>query len=645
MAKIKFGFRGYSVQPPLVGVSGLLSAQEVGQDSFSAAFSVEIPVSLSMAAQETGQDTLAMSVAAGRALSMAAQEAGQDTASVALQLERLVQMAAQEAGQDSFQANIIATPQITNIETSITGFTIPISFDSSMDWTPDIADIEVREDGIAASIDSVTFTPGDTFAVINMTSALSAGTTIDFSYDGTGDLRRQSDGALLQSVSQIPVTNLVGSSSITFDAGTYTRPADGNNPTISNTNIVTTNTTAPYFLDILTVTNGTAPTQTDMDNGSGTGVLEKVTLGSQANIEDLDGDIDLSTSITTGRIYAQYRDSAGTPVKSALTSIPVADAITYDAVAPVFSSAEIGNVDATSLIITLDKSVFDPGGALPATDFDVQVNAAGVSESAVSVSGSTVDVTVPAVSNGDTVTVAYNGTALVGVDGEQVATFTAQAVTNNVSAGGFSYSNTSNPTFINSGGPGGDITFAAQPIGTAAADREVYVGVTLRRASAPSLNGVTIGGVSANLISTQVVETSAVVAWYKLTVATGTTADIVLQITGNNYTNAMISVYEAKGRTQEGTAQGSVTGSSPVSADINTFAGGVVLAAVCMGGGSSGDITETGFVSDNEQQGDNQADFSIGRADTPSAETPRTMSAAHNGSISGGFAMMTLAIA
>lgn len=234
--------------------------------------------------------------------------------------------------------------------------------------------------------------------------------------------------------------------SITFTTGTYTRPADGNNPTLSNTSIVATNTTGPYYLDVLSVTNGTTPSQTDMDNGSGTGVLEKVTLGPETNIEDLDGSLDLSVSITNGRLYQQYRDSTGTPVLSALTSTPTEDAITYDAVAPTFSSAEVGSVNSTSLVVTFNKNVYD-SGSLAASDFDVQVDASGVVESAVSVSGTDVTITIPAVANGETVTVAYNGTALVGVDGEVVATFTAQSVTNNVSAGGNSISSiTGSPT-------------------------------------------------------------------------------------------------------------------------------------------------------------------------------------------------------
>ena len=220
---------------------------------------------------------------------------------------------------------------------------------------------------------------------------------------------------------------------IAFTSGTYTRGTAGVAPTLDNTDITESGATGPFYLDILTVTNGTTPSQTDMDNGSGTGVLEKVTLGPEANIEDLDGSLDLSVSLTNARIYQQYRDSGST--QSALTSTPVADSINYDAVAPVFSSAEVGTVDDSSLVVSLNKAIY---GSTSAADWVVVVGGSGVAESAATVDGTTIEITIPAVSSGQTVTVAYSGTGLVGIDGEQVATFTAQAVTNNVSASGFS---------------------------------------------------------------------------------------------------------------------------------------------------------------------------------------------------------------
>ena len=226
---------------------------------------------------------------------------------------------------------------------------------------------------------------------------------------------------------------VVETGTITLSTATYTRGSAGVSPSLAVTRISTSNTTGPYYLDVLTVTNGTTPSQTDMDNGSGTGVLEKLTLGPQADIANLDGDLDLSVSVTNGRIYIQYRDSAGN--LSALTSVATADSITYDAVAPAFSSAEVGNVDATSLIVTFSKAIY---GSSTAADWDVQVAGAGATESAVSFTpgGTTLDITLgAAVTSGQAVTVAYNGTGLIGIDAEQMATFTAQSVTNNVSGG------------------------------------------------------------------------------------------------------------------------------------------------------------------------------------------------------------------
>jgi pectate lyase len=207
----------------------------------------------------------------------------------------------------------------------------------------------------------------------------------------------------------------------------------------------------------------------------------------------------------------------------------------------------------------------------------------------------------------------------------------------------FSATNTANPVFVNTGGAGGNATFAAQNIGTEAADREVYVGVALRRGSAPSLDGVTIGGVSASLVGSQAVGTQTIAAWYKLAVPTGTTADIVVQITGSNYTNVTMAVFDVKGRTTEAHAQGTAA-TKPVSANVNTQNGGAVLAAVCSGTSSGGTITPTGFAANNTQAGDNGSDYVIGSATGLTAETPRTMSADHSGSATGGMSMAVAAI-
>lgn len=266
---------------------------------------------------------------------------------------------------------------------------------------------------------------------VNSAGTLS-GTPTSITADATYTLTMQDEyGRQTADTFTLEITAAAGT--ITFTSGTYTRTADGNSPTLNNTDVTATNTTGPYYLDLLSVTNGTTPSQTDMDNGSGTGVLEKVTLGPQADIVDLDGPLDLSVSITNGRIYQQYRDSAGTPAKSALTSTPTADAITYVAEPPAFSSAEIGTVDDTSLVVTFDKATY---GSTTAADWDVQVDGSPATESAVAFTpgGTTADITLgAAVTSGQTVTVAYNGTGLKGVDGEVMATFTAQSVTNNVS--------------------------------------------------------------------------------------------------------------------------------------------------------------------------------------------------------------------
>lgn len=216
---------------------------------------------------------------------------------------------------------------------------------------------------------------------------------------------------------------------ITIDTLTYTRGAAGVAPVLDGTASSTGTTTANYTIFWASRSTGTVLSKADIENGTGD-ALDNGSFTS-ATLAGLDGTIDLATSLTSGAIDAFIRDSSGTPIESAVAT---ATGVTYDAAAPVFSSAEIGTVDDTSLIVTFDKALY---GSTSASDWDVQVNGSPATESAAVISGSTVDITLgAAVANGDTVTVAYTGSGLLGVDAEIVATFTAQSVTNNVVAGG-----------------------------------------------------------------------------------------------------------------------------------------------------------------------------------------------------------------
>jgi len=107
-----------------------------------------------------------------------------------------------------------------------------------------------------------------------------------------------------------------------------------------------------------------------------------------------------------------------------------------DTTLPAFSSAATDAVDGTEITVTLDESVSGTGTA---ADWDVVINSgAAVNPDSATVSGTTVtlDMTSNAIANGDTVTVAYTKGANVIADAvsNELASFTAQSVTNNVPA-------------------------------------------------------------------------------------------------------------------------------------------------------------------------------------------------------------------
>ena len=225
---------------------------------------------------------------------------------------------------------------------------------------------------------------------------------------------------------------VTAAAAITIDTLTYTRGTAGVAPDLASTVSSPGTIMGPFTMFWATRSTGTALSKSSIENGTG----EAMDNGSftAATLDGLDGVIDLANSLSSGAFDSFIRDSSGTPVES---DVAAAGDVTYDADAPVFVSAEIGTVDATSLIVTFDKALY---GSTAAADWDVQVNGAAATESAASISGSMVDITLgAAVVNGDTVAVAYNGTGIVGVDAEVAATFTAQAVTNNVVAGVTNY--------------------------------------------------------------------------------------------------------------------------------------------------------------------------------------------------------------
>ena len=102
----------------------------------------------------------------------------------------------------------------------------------------------------------------------------------------------------------------------------------------------------------------------------------------------------------------------------------------YAKVVPVLSSAK---VNGTSLVLTFDSNL-DTTSKPVASRFTISEDGATRAATAISISGMEVRLTVPAVTAGRSVTVSYNkptSNPLKGATGADVASFTAQTVTNN----------------------------------------------------------------------------------------------------------------------------------------------------------------------------------------------------------------------
>lgn len=215
-----------------------------------------------------------------------------------------------------------------------------------------------------------------------------------------------------------------GLASLSIDTLTFTRGAEGFGPSIF-TEVSSTGAVTPDFtLFWATRSVGAALSKAEIENGTGN-ALDNGSI-TASTITGLDGAITLATSLTDGAIDVFVRDStAGTPVESAVAS---ATGITIDTVAPVLSTAEIGTVDDTSLIVTLDKAAW---GSTSVANWTVKVGGTPITVSALLFipGNATVDLTVtPPIIGQDVVTVSYSGTGLVGRDGAVVATITDAAL-------------------------------------------------------------------------------------------------------------------------------------------------------------------------------------------------------------------------
>lgn len=140
-------------------------------------------------------------------------------------------------------------------------------------------------------------------------------------------------------------------------------------------------------------------------------------------------------------------------------------------------------------------------------------------------------------------------------------------------------------------------TFTAANIGTAASDRVIVVGVMLNSSTNRTVSSVTLGGnAMTSIVGTNSASNTAL---FRISVASGTTADIV--VTGSGAANGCyVVVYSLTGWGTVTTYDSNFAASSSaatISATINTVSGGAVIGI--QNRFSTSAITTAGFTTQN----------------------------------------------
>lgn len=180
-----------------------------------------------------------------------------------------------------------------------------------------------------------------------------------------------------------------------------------------------------------------------------------------------------------------------------------------------------------------------------------------------------------------------------------------------------------------SGTDASSYTFSAQALGLAASDRKIVVALTHNANPRRSISSVSVGGVSASAVLVVPLASFAEVALYIADVPTGTTGDVVVNLSGTTLQCA-IAVYRVVGvlsSTAYATAsQTPSAGSGQVTTTLNVPAGGISIGATVTSDGSSWDWS-AGLTEDSDQFPESQIAFSSASGAFGSAQTPLTVTA------------------
>jgi hypothetical protein len=169
-------------------------------------------------------------------------------------------------------------------------------------------------------------------------------------------------------------------------------------------------------------------------------------------------------------------------------------------------------------------------------------------------------------------------------------------------------------------------TFTAEPIGDAAADRLVVVGVTSKSNGAGSFS-CTIGGVAATKVEEEYSNVKANTAIFALEVSAGTTADIVITSTINQ-NHFGIGVYKLTGLaspTKKASNSQYTSGTGTAAADLNVDSGDVIVGFVSIDSSTANQISYAGLTEDYDAVHGKQCGG--GSHTCTTGETPRSLDA------------------
>lgn len=182
---------------------------------------------------------------------------------------------------------------------------------------------------------------------------------------------------------------------------------------------------------------------------------------------------------------------------------------------------------------------------------------------------------------------------------------------------------------------GSTFTFSSTSIGAANADRIIMVAVLANGASTRTISSVTLGGNAMTNVVTRD-STSNAASIRKLAVPSGTTANIVVNLSGS-HDRCLIAVYRFVGAWADLTSAATTTASSNVfSVTNNTALGGVTLVATSAfsSGGPPTLNSQVGWTPDYQTTNSNNR-FAVGSKSPDAAATGATHSATYSAVTSG----------